>query len=523
MTARLPACPPARRVGPSARPVAAVLGLALASTAAAQQGPLRGFDAYTAAALRAWEAPGLAVAVVRNDSVVYARGYGVRELGKHDPVTANTLFAVGSTTKAFTAALLGTLVDAGKLAWDDPVARQYPGFQLYDPYVTREITIRDLLTHRSGLSRGDRLWSGSGMPREEVIRRVRFLKPSWSFRSTYGYQNIMFLTAGEIAGKLYRNGWDAAVAERIFTPLGMTRTVTSVNALKGMDDVATPHERIDNVVTAVDWLNIDNVGPAGSINSSVTDMAQWVRMQLGKGTYAGKKVLEPRTVKEMHTLQMHIRPSETDEKLYPESHLNGYGLGWSLKDYRGQGLVSHGGAIRGMRAWVALVPEKNLGVVVLTNMAESTLPIGIGMRVIDQHLTTTPKDWSALYLAESKAARERAAAEAQKTIAARVPGTSPTLALDKYVATYADSMYGEIKIAKEAEGLTMTFGPNFTGDLKHWHYDTFESVWRNRAQGRGTALFVVDSRGQVTALEIPGLATFGRVPGSGAVASTGNP
>lgn len=515
MTARLPV-PPACRV-------ATILTFALSTTAAAQQGPLRGFEAYTASALKAWDAPGLAVAVVRNDSLVFARGFGVRELGKGDPVTANTVFAVGSTTKAFTSALLGTLVDAGRLGWDDPVTKHYPGFQLYDPYVTREITIRDLLTHRSGLSRGDRLWSGSGMPREEVIRRVRYLKPSWSFRSTYGYQNIMFLTAGEIAGKLYGHGWDAAVADRIFTPLGMTRTVTSTLPLKGMDDVATPHERIEGSVTPVEWLNIDNIGPAGSINSSVTDMAQWVRMQLAGGTYAGRKVLEPRTIKEMHALQMHTRISETDEKLNPESHLTGYGLGWSLRDYRGLRLVSHGGAIRGMRAWVAMFPEKNLGVVVLTNMAESTLPIAIGMRALDQHLTTTPKDWSALYLNEARAGRARALAEAEKVRASRVQGTSPTLPLERYAATYADSMYGEIRVIREGEGLTLTFGPHFTGDLKHWHFDTFEAVWRNRAQGRGTVMFTIDARGQVAALEIPGLATFSRVPGSGSTASTSNP
>jgi hypothetical protein len=298
--------------------------------------------------------------------------------------------------------------------------------------------------------------------------------------------------------------------------------VTSVNALKGMDDVASPHERLDVGVTPVEWLNIDNIGPAGSINSSVNDMAQWVRMQLGQGTYAGRKVIESRTVKEMHTLQMHIRPSETEEKLYPESHLSGYGLGWSLKDYRGLRLVSHGGAIRGMRAWVAMVPEKNLGVVVLTNVAESTLPIAIGMRVLDQHLTATPKDWSALYLTEAKAGRERALADQQKAEAARVEGTSPTLPLDRYPATYADSMYGEIKVVKEGEGLTMRFGPEFTGDLKHWHYDTFESVWRNKAQGRGMVSFIIDGRGQVSGLEIPGLAIFGRVPGTGAVAATGS-
>ena len=249
-----------------ARPLVVVaLALTLAGPLPAQQGLLKGLDAYVAQALKDWEAPGLAIAVVRHDSVVFARGYGVRELGKAETVDANTIFAIGSTSKAFTAALLGMLVDQGRIRWDDPVTRYLPGFQLYDPYVTREITIRDLLTHRSGLARGDGLWAASGYRRDEVIRRVRFLKPSWSFRSQYGYQNIMFLTAGELAGRVYGKSWDEVVRQQIFEPLGMTRTRTSVDALKGMDDVATPHERIDDAVRPVEWMNIDNIGPAGSI------------------------------------------------------------------------------------------------------------------------------------------------------------------------------------------------------------------------------------------------------------------
>lgn len=504
------------------RRLVATLVLAAAAPAAAQQGPLRGLDDYVTRALAAWEAPALAVAVVRNDSVVHARGYGVRELGRPEPATAQTVFAIGSTSKAFTSALLGMLVDQGRVGWDDPATRHLPGFQLFDPYVTREITIRDLLTHRSGLARGDRLWAGSGMSREEVLRRVRFLEPSWSFRSTYGYQNIMFLAAGELAGRVLGTSWDAAVAERIFAPLGMRRSVTSVGPLKGMDDVATPHEWLDGKVTPVEWLDIDNIGPAGSINSSVADMAQWIRLHLGLGTVAGRKLIDSATVREMHTLQMHIRPSQTDEKLWPESHLMGYGLAWSLRDYRGVKIVSHGGAIRGMRAWVALVPERRLGVVVLTNLAESSLPTALGMRVIDQHLGAPVKDWSALYLAETRAARERAAAERRRIVAARLSGTAPSLALDRYAATYADSMYGEIRVTKEGPGLVIRFGPQFLGDLEHWHLDTFESVWRNRAQGRGFVTFRLDPRGQVSALEIPGLASFGRVPGSGQATSGGN-
>jgi CubicO group peptidase (beta-lactamase class C family) len=500
----------------------AAAALVLAAPLAAQMGPLRGLDTYATQALKDWEAPGLAIAVVRNDSVVFARGYGVRELGKPGPVTEHTLFAIGSTSKAFTSALLGMLVDEGKIRWDDPVTRHLPSFQLYDPYVTREMTIRDLLTHRSGLTRGDRLWSNSGFSREEVLRRVRFLKPTWSLRSNYGYQNIMYLAAGELAAAVTGGSWDHAVRERIFTPLGMRRSVTSTLPLKQMDDVSTPHERIDGAVTPVEWMNIDNIGPAGSINSSVSDMAQWVRLQLGGGTYGGRKVIESGTVKEMHTIQMHIRPSDTDEKLWPESHLMGYGLAWSLRDYRGLKLVSHGGAIRGQRAWVALVPERRLGVVVLTNMAESTLPMAMGMRVIDQHLGAPVKDWSTAYLAEAKAARARGMEARRRIEAARVAGTSPSLALDRYAGVYADSMYGDIRIGHENNRLTISFGPEYTGELSHWHYNTFEAVYRNRALGRGFLNFKLDVRGNVTGLEIPDLATFTRTPGATATAGAGS-
>ena len=504
------------------RRAAAVLLLFAAGPVAAQQGPLRGFDAYVTQAIREWEAPGLAVAVVRNDSVIYARGFGVRELGKADSVTANTLFAVGSTTKAFTSALLAMLVDEGKIRWDDPVTRHLPGFQLYDPYVTREMTIRDLLTHRSGLTRGDRLWSASGFTREEVLRRVRFLKPTWSLRSNYGYQNIMYLAAGELAAALSGTTWDQAVKDRIFIPLGMRRTVTSVVPLKQLDDVATPHDRIDGAVTPVEWLNIDNIGPAGSINSSVAEMAQWIRMQLGRGTFAGRKLIDITSVKEMHTIQMHQRPSETDEKLWPESHLMGYGLAWSLRDYRGLKLVSHGGAIRGMRAWVGLVPERRLGVVVLTNVAESSLPTAIAMRAIDQHLGAPVKDWSTAYLTESKAARARGLENRRRVEAARVAGTTPTLSLDRYASVYADSMYGEIRVTRENDRLVMSFGPEYVGDLSHWHYDTFEAVYRNKALGRGFVTFKLNHQGQVTGLEIPDLATFNRVPGTAVTAGAGS-
>jgi CubicO group peptidase (beta-lactamase class C family) len=499
-------------------PLVFAVQCSLFTLAAAQPAPLRPLDGYVTRALPAWEAPGLAIAVVKDGALVYARGWGVRELGKPDLVDGNTLFAVGSTSKAFTSALLGILVDEGKVGWDDPVTKHLPGFQLYDPYVTREITIRDLLTHRSGLSRGDRLWAASGLGRDEILRRERFLKPSWSFRSQYGYQNVMFLAAGELAGRVLGMSWDDAVHQRIFEPLGMVRTRTSVAPLAGMDNVASPHERIDDKVTPVPWMNIDNIGPAGSINSSVSEMAQWVRLQLGQGNYGGKQLIAPKTVREMHTLQMHQRPSETDDSLFAtESHLMGYGLAWALRDYRGYKLVSHGGAIRGMRAQVAMIPEKQLGVVVLTNVSESSLPTAMAYKVLDLMLGAPAKDWSALYLAETKKARARAADERQKAVAARVPNTAPSLALDKYAGTYADSLYGPITVTQENGTLVARFGPHYTGDLTHWHFNTFEVVWRDKFLGRTAWTFTLNPGGQVSGLEVPSLpATFGRVPGSGA-------
>ncbi|HJU72684.1 MAG TPA: serine hydrolase [Gemmatimonadaceae bacterium] len=478
--------------------------------------PAARLDAYTAQALAAWGLPGTAVAVVHNDSVVFAKGFGVRELGKNDPVTPNSVFAIGSTSKAFTAATVAILVAEGKVKWDDPVAKHLPQFQLFDPYVTRELTVRDLLTHRSGLARGDRLWANSGFSRDEVLRRVRYLRPSWSFRSTYGYQNIMFLAAGTVVQTASGKSWDDFVAERIFQPLGMNNSVTSVTKLSTLADVATPHERLDSAYRPVPWLNIDNIGPAGSINSSVTDMAQWIRLQLNRGTYKGKRLLDSAAVKEMHTANMSIRPSAQDERLYPMSNLSAYGLGWSLRDYYGKKMVSHGGAIRGMRAQVTLIPDAKLGVVVLTNSPQSAFPTAIANKAVDLYLGNPDRDWSALILKEVKDAEVRAVAERKRRESERVTGTSPSLPLTRYAGVYADSMYGDVQVTEESNKLRLQFGPFYTSDLAHWHFDTFESIPREQINGRFMVRFVIDAAGKVSALDIDGVATFGRKPATGA-------
>src|SRR5687768_8223324 len=235
-------------------------------TSAAQRGSLAGFDAYITGAMRDWKVPGLAIAIVRNDSIIHMRGYGTRTMNATEPVDEHTIFAIGSSSKAFTATLVGMLVDEAKLRWDDPAHQYLPGLELFDPYVSKELTVRDLLTHRSGLTRGDLVWYATDYDRRDVLRRVRYLKPTWSMRARFGYQNIMYLAAGEVAAAISGKSWDDLVRDRIFTPLGMSESSTSIRALAQMRNVATPHAEIDDTLHAVPWKNIDNIAPAGSIN-----------------------------------------------------------------------------------------------------------------------------------------------------------------------------------------------------------------------------------------------------------------
>lgn len=480
--------------------------------APAQEAPLQGFDDYVNKALAEWKVPGVAIAIVKDDRIVFAKGYGVRELGKPSPVDERTLFAIGSSSKAFTAASIAMLVDEGKLKWDDPATKYLPAFQLYDPYATRELTVRDLLSHRSGLERGDLLWYASPYDRNEILRRVRFLKPTRSLRAHFGYQNIMFLAAGQIVPSITGKDWDDFMRERIFVPLGMTATSTSIKALANSQDVATPHAKLDDKVQTVAWRNIDNIAPAGSINSNVLDMAQWVRLQLGGGMYENKRLLSSGAVKEMHAPQTIIRLEGPMEILYPQAHFLSYGLGWFLSDYRGRKIVEHGGAIDGMRAEVAMMPEEKLGIVILTNLHGSVLPQPLMYRIFDAYLGAPQRDWSAEIQKTFKALEDQAKAIEKKAEAERVTGTSSSLPLEKYAGSYQSEMYGDAKVAFENGKLVAHFGPNFIGDLEHWNYNTFRVTWRDRMEGKGFINFRLNTQGKVEAISFENIADFTRAP-----------
>ena len=490
--------------GVGVRAVALVLGLLISTSpsGAQQREPWPGFDAYVNAALATWKVPGAAIAIVRNDSVIYAKGYGLKEIGKPDRVDERTIFAIGSASKAFTAAGVALLVDERKVRWDDAAARFLPQLQLFDPYVTREITIRDLLSHRSGLARGELLWYGSTFDRGEILRRVRFQEPSWSFRSQFGYQNVMYLAAGELSARIAGQSWDDLIDRRIFEPLGMTESSTSVRALGGMRNVATPHGEVNDTMRVLAWRNIDNIAPAGSINSNAVEMASWVRMQLGEGKFGGRQVITSQQIEEMHKPHT-IVPLEGAWKLFnPNSNFLLYGMGWFLNDYRGKKVVQHGGNIDGMTALVAMIPEDNFGIVVLTNMNGSVLTYVLMNKTWDLHLKAPPRDWSA-EMRKSYDVLASQAREAQKRIEAqRVTGTRPSLPLAQYAGTFVDSMYGEAVISERNGQLHISRGPAWQGAMEHWHFDTFRTDWGSPVLGKSLVNFRLSAAGKPDEFQI---------------------
>lgn len=446
----------------------------------------------------AWKIPGLAVTIVKGDSVVLAKGYGVRETGTAEAVDAHTLFAIGSTTKAFTAAALGVLVDEGRLSWDDRVVSFLPDFALHDALATREITIRDLLAQRSGLPMANPMWLSGQHDRSELIRRIRHLQPMASFRSTFSYQNVLYTTAGQVIEAVTGTTWDAFLAERLFRPLGMERTNSSVTALVGLENVAIPHAWIEERSRPVPYRNIDAVGPAGSINSTAFDMAQWLRFQLGGAALDGRRPVSEPTLEETHRPQMLIRREGPLTALYPDARWLAYGMGWVASDYRGHTLLDHSGGIDGMTSLAALVPEEDLGVAILTNQQLTVPPYWILYSILDAYLGGDATDWSARF-------HELAQQLETRPEVSRTPDAPPTKALDHFAGAYENATLGESVVESRGGTLYLRYG-TLTGRLEHWHYDTFRVPWTDAAwlaaAGPGWVTFHLGRTGTVESLRL---------------------
>jgi CubicO group peptidase (beta-lactamase class C family) len=489
---------------------AAIVGLLLSTDTASQSGALAGFDAQVAKAVDDWRTPGLALAVVKDGELVFARGFGVRELGKPEPVDTHTLFAIGSTTKAMTAALVGMLVDEKKLGWDDKVVTHLPWFQLKDRYLTGEITVRDLLTHRAGLGGADYLWYGQTTSTREILERVRLLAPSYSLRSSFIYQNVMYAAAGAVIEAVSGRSWPEMVRSRIFEPLGMTESIATAATLAAQPNVAMPHYIVDGRLRVIENVSVDPVAPAGAVWSSVHDMSKWMRMLLDGGKVGTRVLLQPDTLDELFRPQAMV----TTEEFYPtrqltKPHWTTYGLGWFQQDYRGRAIDYHTGSIDGMVAIHGLIRGERLGIIVLANRDHAELRHALMLNVFDRFTGGGRRDWSADLLKlygdlQSDAEAKRKAQEGK-----HVTGTSATLPLARYAGTYSDPLRGEITVGLSGERLRARYGTSFDGPLEHWHYETFRAKWD--AEWRGTALvtFRLDEDGEPAALDAFG-ATFRR-------------
>jgi len=440
---------------------------------------LKEIDAYAQQVIADWKGPGMAIAIVKDDKVVLQKGYGLRELGKPDKVDENTLFAIASNTKAFTTASLAILVDEKKLSWNDKVSKYLPDFQMYDPWVTHELTIRDLVSHRVGLDTfsGDLLWYDTTYSTDEILRRVRYLKPVSSFRSRYGYQNLMFIAAGKVVEKVSGKPWADFVKERILTPLGMNRTTTSIRDLR--DNYAIPHNESGGTLRVLPLGFLDSAAGAVRLNSSVADLSKWIRLQLGRGTFEGKTIFSRQQSWEMWQPNIMQPISEASSQNNPTRHFNAYGMGWGMYDYYGRKIINHSGGLDGMLSYTVLIPEENAGFVVLTNNESPSFLIMMN-KIRDMLVDAPKRDWNAEAKAQVERNKAADAAERAKVDAARVPNTKPSLDLAKYAGTYSSQMYGDVTVTNENGKLVLRLGPapNFVADLEHWHYDTFQIHWR---------------------------------------------
>ena len=445
-------------------------------------------DSYVANSMRTFEVPGMAVAIVKDGKIVVAKGYGVRKLGDPTLVDEHTMFGIGSNTKAFTTAALAGLVDAGKLSWDDPVYQRLPGFVMYDPYVSHEMTIRDLLTHRSGmgLGEGDLLfWPHTTYTREEVISKLRFMKPASSFRSHYAYDNLLYMTAGQIIPAVTGVSWDDYIRQHIFAVLGMNNSNVSTTAFKPGGNYAFPHSRVDGKLQVIHFEVLDNAGPAGAINSCADDMAKWVQLQLNRGKFIDheERLFSEQQSREMWSPQTILPIGKYASALAGlKPNFADYALGWGLRDYHGRKLAGHTGGVAGFVSRVMLVPEENLGVVVLTNAEETGAFDSILYHVLDQYFGLPPTDWIAAYKSVKDLDEKDAAEAMKKAEGARAADSKPSLPLEKYAGAYSDAWYGPITIRGENGGLVIGFDhtPSMVGDLQHWQYDTFKAHWRDR-------------------------------------------
>ncbi len=488
-----------------------ILGIMLSTISVFSQNDSRiqQLDSIFNKALTDWNVPGMGIAIVTGNEIILSKGYGIKDVNGKEPVDANTLFAVASNTKSFTASAIGILVDQGKLKWDDKVIDHLPWFRLYDPYVTENMTIRDLLSHRSGLATfsGDLVWHGTNYSAEEVVKRARYLKPVYGFRTTFGYSNIMYLTAGLIIEKVSGKKWDDFIKENFLSPLGMSSTLTSITQFKPSTNLSMPHAAEQDKSVRIDYLNWDNIAPAGALISSANDMSKWIQLQLNAGKVNEKQIISEKSLNEMWYPQIMNPVSKFSKELWPQTHFKGYGMGWSVMDYYGKKVMSHSGGYDGVISYTAFVPEANLGFVILTNKL-SSLYLPMIYTILDAYLApegTKAKDWSTFFLEREKKYKETEEQQRKEKEKLRALNTKPSAELSKYTGTYKSELYGDATVRLKNGKLYLQFIPTplYHGSLDHWQYDTFTIKFPNDPTlPQGTVNFVLNADGDVEQMRV---------------------
>jgi len=458
---------------------------------------LNGFSDFVIKMMEEWEVHGLAISIIKDGEVIVSEGFGYRDVEKGLNVTPKTLFAIGSCTKAFTAVSMGILVDEGKLEWDKPVRDYMPDFRMFDPYVTENMTPRDLLTHRSGLPRHDLVWYGSSLKRKELIERLRYLEPSKGFRSIYQYQNLMYVTAGYLVGHIAGCGWEEFIQKRILDPLGMNSTNFSVTESQKSSDFALPYKKINDEIKNIPFYINDEMGPAGTIDSNVEDMTKWLLFNLDKGKYGEKQIISEANLNQIHSPQVF---TESPLIKYKEMLFANYGMGWIIQPYRGYIIISHGGNINGFTALTTFMPQYNIGIVILTNINSTPITDIIALNVYDRLFGLDEVAWNQRAkdeIAKIKEAKEEAK---KKSTAERKEGTQPSHQLEDYAGTYEHPAYGVITIEVDGNDLKALYNSR-PCILKHYHYDIFEVTGDLFDIMKFT--FLTDVRGNINNLSAP--------------------
>jgi CubicO group peptidase (beta-lactamase class C family) len=430
-------------------------------------------DAIVRKARDFWKVPGTAIAIVRDDQVIYLKGFGVTEVGKPEPVTPDTLFPLASCTKAFTTTAMAMLADEGKLDWDDHVRKHLDYFHLADPLADEDVRLRDLVCHRTGLAPNDLLWYRSPWAPEEVVQRIGHVKLKHPFRTAFQYQTTMFTAAGLAAAHAAGCPWDRLVQRRIFDPLGMKSANFTTSAALASSDHASPHRRnAQGKIEVIPWYPMTVPDPAGSINASVRDLAQWMRFQLGDGTFEGKRLVSAKNLGETHMAQMVIRMEGLAKAMNPETVHMSYGMAWVIQDYRGRAMRSHAGVIDGFRAHITLLPADRIGIVILNNLDRTTMNLAASNALVDLLLKLPSRDWNAYF--QQKNAEERTVADArfQERQKGRRPDSRPSHGITAYVGDYEDAAYGTATISIENERLLWKWY-SFTAPLMPFNGDTF--------------------------------------------------